>query len=430
MESLFTSSVSQPLAARLRPATLAQVEGQGHVTGPDGLLTRLIESQNPASLIFWGPPGVGKTTLARLYAQAFGARFVGLSAVLAGLADVRAVVAEAQAAQGAGQRTVLFVDEIHRFNKGQQDAFLPHVESGLLVLVGATTENPSFALNGALLSRCQVVVLHPLEEAALGRLLARAEEAVGHSLPLTAEARAHVLALAQGDARYLLNLADMLAGLPATPLLDVPALTALLPQRQALYDAGGDQHYNAISALHKCVRGSDPDAALYYLARMVEGGEDLLFIARRIIRMASEDVGNADPQALPLAVAARDAVQMLGKPEAELMLAQAVIYMALAPKSNATYTAWKAAQRLASATTHLPPPHTILNAPTAMMKQQGYGADYVYDHDAPEAFSGQNYWPEGVKPTAFYVPVARGFEREMQKRVSYFSKLRKERQKG
>lgn len=411
-----------PLADRLRPQDLADVVGQGHLVGPDGFLTRTIAAGVPVSVLLWGPPGCGKTTLARLYARAFGAEFVALSAVLAGVADVRNVVAAAKEARRYGKRTVLFVDEIHRFNKAQQDAFLPFVEDGTLILVGATTENPSFALNNALLSRAHVLTLKPLDDPALESILVRAETTLG-PLPLTADARRVLLALAQGDGRYLLGLAEAVR-LAGKDTLDVPALEALVARRAALHDRDGEGHYNLISALHKSVRGSDPDAALYWFARMLDGGDDPLFLARRLIRMASEDIGLADPQALPVCVAARDAYQMLGSPEGELALAEAVIYLALAPKSNRTYVAFKAAKALAAQTNHLSPPAVILNAPTQLMKDLGYGHGYVYDPDTPEGFSGQNYFPDGMERPTLYAPVERGFERDMAKRISYFSALR------
>ncbi|RYG59140.1 MAG: replication-associated recombination protein A [Alphaproteobacteria bacterium] len=429
--SLFESAglVSEPLAARLRPQTLAEVVGQAHLVGEDGVLTRLMAAGVPQSVVFWGPPGCGKTTLARLYAQAFGADFVQISAVLAGVADVRKVVEEAKHAQSMGRRTVLFVDEIHRFTKSQQDAFLPHVEGGLLVLVGATTENPSFALNNALLSRCTVLPVNSLDTADMARILTHAEEVVG-PLPLTDEARAALLGLAHGDARYFLNLVELVSALRVKTPLDVEKLKKAIPARLALYDKGGDWHYDLISALHKSVRGSDPDAAMYYVARMLAGGEDGMYLARRLIRMAVEDVGLADPQALQIAMAAQESYRTMGSPEGDLSLAEAAVYMALAPKSNALYKAFAAAKQLAAATSHVAPPKHIVNAPTKMMKELGHGKGYAYDHDTEHGFSGQNYWPEGVfedgRRPKLYEPVARGFEREMQKRMAYFEKLRDE----
>jgi len=418
-------TLNEPLAARLRPQTLAAVVGQTAVVGPQGLLTQLVAQQTPASVIFWGPPGVGKTTLARLYAQAFAADFVPLSAVTAGVAEIRAAVKAAESVQGLGCRTVLFLDEIHRFNKAQQDALLPHVESGLLVLVGATTENPSFSLNNALLSRTHVLVLSSLSEAELAQILQRAEALpeVG-PLPLQPDARTTLLQAAHGDGRSLLNLVELLVSLQPQAALDTAALQALLPGRVALYDRAGDWHYDLISALHKSVRGSDPDAALYYLARMLQGGEDGVYLARGLVRMAVEDIGLADPTALPLAQAALQAYEKIGSPEADLALAEVVVFLALAPKSNALYTAWKAAQQLATRTAELPPPAHITNAPTKLMAELGHGAGYQYDHDAPEAFSGQDYWPTGITRPTFYQPVERGFEREMAKRMAYFAKLR------
>lgn len=424
---LFESAgmVGEPLASRLRPKTLSEVVGQAHLVGPEGVLTRLMAAGVPQSVIFWGPPGCGKTTLARLYAQAFGAEFVQISAVLAGVADVRRVVEEAKTDQSVGKRTVLFVDEIHRFTKAQQDAFLPHVESGLLVLVGATTENPSFALNNALLSRCTVLPVHVLDEADLAKILEAAEADVG-PLPLTEDARKALLTLAHGDARYFLNLVELVAALRVKTPLDVAGLKAAIPAKLALYDKGGDWHYDLISALHKSVRGSDPDAAMYYVARMLAGGEDGMYLARRLIRMAVEDVGLADPQALQVAIAAQESFRTMGSPEGDLSLAEAAVYMALAPKSNALYKAYAAAKQLAAATAHVPPPKHIVNAPTKMMRELGHGEGYAYDHDTEHGFSGQNYWPEGVERPTLYQPVARGFERDMQKRMAYFAKLRDE----
>lgn len=422
-QGLFEEVVGEPLAARLRPRVLSEVVGQKDLVGEDGVLTRLMAGGVPQSVIFWGPPGCGKTTLARLYAQAFGADFVQISAVLAGVADVRRVVEEAKMAAGAGRKTVLFVDEIHRFTKAQQDAFLPHVESGLLVLIGATTENPSFSLNNALLSRCTVLPVKALEVEDLEKIVVAAEEQVG-PLPLTPEARKALLELAHGDARYLLNLIELLAAVKPKKPLDVAGLKKAVPAKLALYDKGGDWHYDLISALHKTVRGSDPDAALYYLSRMLAGGEDGMYLARRLVRMAVEDVGLADPQALPLAIAAQEAYRTMGSPEGDLALAQATVYMALAPKSNALYTAFGGAKRLSGETSNVPPPKHIVNAPTKMMKELGHGEGYDYDHNTEHAFSGQNYWPEGVERHEFYAPVERGFEREMQKRMAYFAKLR------
>ena len=419
---------TEPLAARLRPRSLTEVVGQRSIVGPEGLLTKLVASGRPTSILLWGPPGVGKTTLARAYAQAFKADFQMLSAVTAGVADIRAVVQGAQTLQNLQQPTVLFIDEIHRFNKGQQDALLPHVESGLLTLIGATTENPSFSLNNALLSRCHVLPLTSLDEAELGEIISRAEALpdVG-PLPVTPEARTTLLQAAHGDARALLNMIELITTLKPKEALTPATLATLLPKRAALYDKAGDWHYDLISALHKSVRGSDPDAALYYLARMLAGGEDGLYLARRLVRMAAEDIGLSDPQALPLATAAQAAYERIGSPEADLMLAEVAVYLALAPKSNALYTAFKHAKALAEATAHVPPPKHIVNAPTKLMATLGHGAGYAYDHDAPDAFSGQNYWPEGIERPSLYQPVERGFEREMAKRIAYFAKLRAER---
>jgi putative ATPase len=414
----------QPLAERLRPVVLAEIAGQDHLVGPDGSLTGMLARHSLASLILWGPPGVGKTTIARLLAGAAGLHFTQISAVFSGVADLKRVFEDALKLKRAGKTTLLFVDEIHRFNRAQQDAFLPVVEAGTIILVGATTENPSFALNGALLSRCQVLVLRRLDEAATELLLARAEDAMGAALPLTAAGRATLQAMADGDGRALLNMAEQLFALTDTAPLDSDQLANMLARRAALYDKDREEHYNLISALHKSMRGSDADAALYWLARMFAGGEDPRYIARRITRFASEDIGLADPQALVQALAAWEAYERLGSPEGEVCIAQAVIYLATAPKSNAAYKALSAASRAAKETGSKMPPAHILNAPTKLMKNLGYGAGYEYDHDAEDAFSGQNYFPDGVGRPDFYRPVDRGFEREIGKRLAYWAKLR------
>jgi len=422
------SAASGPLADRLRPRALADVVGQDHLLGPAGTLTRMLARNSLASLILWGPPGVGKTTIARLLAEQANLHFVQLSAVFSGVADLKRCFDDAQKRRATGQSTLLFVDEIHRFNRAQQDGFLPVVETGTVTLIGATTENPSFALNGALLSRCQVLVLKRLDDDGLEKLLLRAEAAITHPLPLDPEARATLRAMADGDGRYLLNLAEQLAALPQdTPSLDVPALSDLLAKRAALYDRDREEHYNLISALHKSLRGSDCDAALYWLARMLVGGEDPRYIARRLVRFASEDIGLADPQALTQALAAWEVYERLGSPEGELAIAQAVVYLGTAPKSNALYTALSAAQRAAKGTGSLTPPAHILNAPTKLMKQLGYGAGYAYDHDTEDSFSGQNYFPDTMPRQNFYHPKQRGFEREITKRLAYWEKLRQER---
>jgi putative ATPase len=420
-------TAAQPLAERLRPRLVAEIVGQEHLLGPAGSLTGMLARGSLASLILWGPPGVGKTTIARLLAAEAGLHFTQISAVFSGVADLKKVFEDALKLKRAGRATLLFVDEIHRFNRAQQDAFLPVVEAGTIVLIGATTENPSFALNGALLSRCQVLVLRRLDDTAMESLLRRAEDDTGKKLPLTEEARATLCAMADGDGRALLNLAEQLVALPdAGAKLDSDALANLLSRRAALYDKDREEHYNLISALHKSMRGSDPDAALYWLARMLAGGEDPRYIARRVTRFASEDIGLADPQALVQALAAWDGYERLGSPEGEVFLAQAVIYLATAPKSNAAYKALGAAMRAAKETGSLMPPANILNAPTKLMKNLGYGAGYQYDHDTDTGFSGDNYFPEGMGRPDLYRPVERGFEREIAKRLAYWAKLREE----
>ena len=413
-------SAHRPLADRIRPGRLADVIGQGEVLGPDGPLGAMLAAGSLSSLILWGPPGVGKTTIARLLADQTDRAFVQISAIFSGVPELRKVFDSAKLRFRQGQGTLLFVDEIHRFNKAQQDSFLPHMEDGTILLVGATTENPSFELNAALLSRAQVIVLKRLELADLERLAQRAEREMGRALPLTGEAREALLSMADGDGRAALNLIEQVMAWKVDRPLGLDELSRRLMRRAAIYDKSGDEHYNLISALHKSVRGSDPDAALYWLARMLEGGEDPRYLARRITRMAVEDIGLADPAAQRHCLDAWALYERLGSPEGELALAQAVIYLALAPKSNAGYAAYKAARAEAKKTGSLMPPAHILNAPTRLMKEQGYGAGYAYDHDAEDGFSGQNYFPEGMKRPVLYTPVERGFERELKKRLDWF----------
>lgn len=417
----------RPLADRLRPKRLADVIGQEQVLGPDGPLGVMLASGSLGSLVFWGPPGVGKTTIARLLADETDLNFVQISAIFSGVPELRKVFEAAKHRRANGQGTLLFVDEIHRFNKAQQDGFLPHMEDGTILLVGATTENPSFELNAALLSRSQVLVLERLDLAHLEMMAQRAEQELDRSLPLEGPAREALLEMADGDGRALLNLIEQVAAWKTDGKLDIDALTKRLMRRAAKYDKSGDEHYNLISALHKSVRGSDPDAALYWFARMLEGGEDPRFLARRITRMAVEDIGLADPNAQTQCLHAWETYERLGSPEGELALAQAVVYLSLAPKSNAVYAAYKAARNSARTTGSEPPPKHILNAPTSLMKDQGYGDGYAYDHEAEDGFSGQNYFPESMKHPVFYQPVERGFERELKKRLDYFAKLRAKR---
>ena len=421
---------TRPLADRLRPTRIADVVGQGHVLSPEGPLGAMLAAHSLSSLVLWGPPGVGKTTIARLLADETDLAFVQISAIFSGVPDLRKVFEQARIRRRNGQGTLLFVDEIHRFNKAQQDGFLPYMEDGTVLLVGATTENPSFELNAALLSRAQVIVLERLTLADLERLAQRAEGEIGRALPLTADARDALLEMADGDGRALLNLVEQIAAWQEAEPLTRDRLAARLMRRAAKYDKAGEEHYNLISALHKSIRGSDPDAALYWFARMLEGGEDPRYLARRLTRMAVEDIGLAEPQAQEVCLSGWQTYERLGSPEGELALAQAVVYLALAPKSNAVYSAYKAARAGAKQTGSEPPPKHILNAPTKLMREIGYGAGYAYDHDAEDGFSGQDYFPDTMKRPVYYAPEDRGYERELKKRIDYFAKLRAKRKEG
>jgi putative ATPase len=421
--------MERPLSEQLRPKTLEEVVGQDHLVGKKGFITSLVARGKPLSILLWGPPGSGKTSIARLYAKAFSLPFETLSAIFSGVADLKKILKETEENPLFRRSILLFVDEIHRFNKAQQDAFLPYLESGQLVLVGATVENPSFYLNNALLSRMRVLKLNSLTEEHLEEILARYEKIKG-KLPIDGEGRRYLIELAQGDGRYIHNLIENIQGSNPEQILTTPELEILFQKKSPLFDKASEGHYNLISALHKAVRGSDPDASLYWFCRILAGGEDPRFLARRLIRMAVEDVGLADPQALPQTIAARDAYEMLGSPEGELALAQAVVYLALAPKSNALYTAYQKACPMASKTSELDPPYIILNAPTKLMKDIGYGKGYIYDHETPAGFSGQNYFPNKLGRQTFYDPVERGFEREMKKRLLYFKALREEIEKS
>lgn len=428
MDNLFDSlkDETRPLADRLRPKTLADVVGQDHLVGPEGTLSAMVEMGAATSFILWGPPGCGKTTLARIVAEHSGLHFVQISAIFSGVADLRKIFEEAKGRAQGGRKTLLFVDEIHRFNKSQQDAFLPYVEDGTIILVGATTENPSFELNAALLSRCTVFILKRLDEGALDDLLARAEARMGRPLPLDNDARKTLINMADGDGRFLLGMCEQLFALVKEgDVLNKEKLGRIVQKRAPLYDKNDDGHYNLISALHKSVRGSDADAALYWFCRMLEGGEDPEYIARRLVRMAVEDIGLASPQALPLCVAAWDTYLRLGSPEGELALAEALVYLATAPKSNAVYAAYNAARQLARQTGSLMPPMHILNAPTKFMKEAGYNEGYIYDPDTPEGFSGQNYFPDGLKRPVLYDPIGRGLERDIKARMGEWANIRR-----
>ena len=432
MSDLFEDTLPQtgdlranaPLADKLRPLQLADIIGQEHLTGPDGAIGRMVEAGKLSSMILWGPPGTGKTSIARLLAEAVGMHYKAISAVFSGVADLKKAFAEAEITARTGKQTLLFVDEIHRFNRAQQDGFLPFVESGVVTLVGATTENPSFELNAALLSRTQVMVLNRLDEVALGTLLDRGEDLERRTLPVTADARLALIHSADGDGRFLLNQAETLFSITLENPLDPPAMAALLQRRMPVYDKDREGHYNLISALHKSLRGSDPQAALYWMARMLVAGEEPLYVLRRLVRFASEDIGLADPQALVQCLAAKDAYDFLGSPEGELAIVQACLYCATAPKSNAAYKAQKAAWKSAKDTGSLMPPANILNAPTKLMKDIGYGKDYAYDHDSDEGFSGANYWPDDMPPGEYYKPVKRGFEAKIRDRITHWNTLR------
>src|SRR5436190_3963174 len=415
-----------PLADRLRPTTLAEIVGQEHLTGPEGAIGRMVAAGRLSSLILWGPPGTGKTSIARLLADAVGLRFVAISAVFSGVADLKKIFAEARQMAKAGQQTLLFVDEVHRFNRSQQDGFLPYVEDGTVTLVGATTENPSFEINAALLSRCQVLILRRLDHDALDELVRRAEALEQRQLPVTPEAREALIASADGDGRFLLNQVETLFSIDIAEPLGPTELSELLHRRVPVYDKDREGHYNLISALHKAIRGSDPDAALYYLARMLVAGEEPLYVLRRLTRAAVEDIGMADPNALLQCVAAKEMYDFLGSPEGEIGIVQACLYLATAPKSNAAYAAQKNAWRSAKETGSLMPPMHILNAPTKLMKNVGYGKGYAYDHDADEGFSGQDYWPEEMQAQSFYEPSDRGFEAKVRERLEYWNERRKE----